>query len=234
MSPLVSKISKTFRWLRWSTICAILFYMFFIGLILHSTTYKLQHTLKSGVGSDAGGGGGGDSSTASQADMLLNKAHKALRKQQTQDYPHKYPVEAESEENLQQQQKEQKKLAKEVLLRNRQTVGIVKKVAVSASVEQSSAANGNNVLNTPPEVLLATTFQQQNALRRSRSDEEREKRIGSEKSVTLPGVSTIVTKAAVADGISKRRGGKSSEPETVILAASSVNEKQILEKAFKR
>ena len=44
---LVNKVAKTFRLLRWSTICAILFYMFFIGLILHSTTTKLQHTLKS-------------------------------------------------------------------------------------------------------------------------------------------------------------------------------------------
>ncbi|XP_037952556.1 45 kDa calcium-binding protein [Teleopsis dalmanni] len=43
----VKKLSKTFRWLRWSTVCAILFYMFFIGLILHSTTYKLQSTLRS-------------------------------------------------------------------------------------------------------------------------------------------------------------------------------------------
>ncbi|KAL7729667.1 hypothetical protein ACLKA6_007939 [Drosophila palustris] len=38
----VNKLSKSFRWLRCSTLCAILFYMFFIGLILHSTSHKLQ------------------------------------------------------------------------------------------------------------------------------------------------------------------------------------------------
>ncbi|XP_030565796.1 45 kDa calcium-binding protein [Drosophila novamexicana] len=38
----VNKLSKSFRWLRCSTLCAILFYMFFIGLILHSTSQKLQ------------------------------------------------------------------------------------------------------------------------------------------------------------------------------------------------
>ncbi|KNC23668.1 hypothetical protein FF38_04140 [Lucilia cuprina] len=43
---LLNKLSKKLRWLRWSTVFAIVFYMFFIGLILHSTTYKLQHSLK--------------------------------------------------------------------------------------------------------------------------------------------------------------------------------------------
>uniref|UniRef100_A0A1I8NGC9 EF-hand domain-containing protein n=1 Tax=Musca domestica TaxID=7370 RepID=A0A1I8NGC9_MUSDO len=43
---LLNKLSKKLRWLRWSTVFAILFYMFFIGVILHSTTYKLQHSLK--------------------------------------------------------------------------------------------------------------------------------------------------------------------------------------------
>ncbi|KAI8124410.1 45 kDa calcium-binding protein [Lucilia cuprina] len=43
---LLNKLSKKLRWLRWSTVFAIVFYMFFIGLILHSTTYKLQQSLK--------------------------------------------------------------------------------------------------------------------------------------------------------------------------------------------
>ncbi|XP_011185028.1 45 kDa calcium-binding protein [Zeugodacus cucurbitae] len=207
MSPLVSKLSKTFRWLRWSTICAILFYMFFIGLILHSTTYKLQHTLKSRTGS------GGVDNSAQQAGAL---------KQQMLGYSNKYLVEAK-----------EAILTKEALQRSRQK-SVAEKVAVSAALqEQSSAANGNNVLNTPPEAVLATTFQQQNVLQRTNgAGVELSQRAGSEKS-TAARVAAAVAGGGMSAG-SARQGGKSSEPETVILAASSVNEKQILEKAFKR
>ncbi|XP_036229758.2 45 kDa calcium-binding protein [Bactrocera oleae] len=216
MSPLVSKLSKTFRWLRWSTICAILFYMFFIGLILHSTTYKLQHTLKSRAASDDGG-------TAQQAGALP---------QQMLEYPNNYPIEAKAAMH------KQSRLTKEALQRSGQK-SVAEKVAVSAALrEQSSAANGNNVLKTPPEPVLATTFQQQNAQQRtSGAGDELTKRKGGEKSGAARFAAAVGNSAAgggvnVNDGA--RQGGKPSEPETVILAASSVNEKQILEKAFKR
>ncbi|XP_053955903.1 45 kDa calcium-binding protein [Anastrepha ludens] len=218
MSPLVSKLSKTFRWLRWSTICAILFYMFFIGLILHSTTYKLQYALKSE----------GSSGTTLQR----GKSSEQHLQQQTEEYLYKYPMEAEVENENQQQQS---KPAKEMLLLRHHQEGKVatesesksEKMAMAAAavvmLEQSSAANGNNVLNTPPEAGPATTVRQQN--------DEGDDNAGA------GGVGTVVSNsAAVAVDRSgtRQRGGKSSEPETVILAASSVNEKQILEKAFKR
>uniref|UniRef100_A0A6J0RKM3 45 kDa calcium-binding protein n=1 Tax=Bactrocera dorsalis TaxID=27457 RepID=A0A6J0RKM3_BACDO len=215
MSPLVSKLSKTFRWLRWSTICAILFYMFFIGLILHSTTYKLQHTLKSRAGS-------GDGGAAQQPGALP---------QQMLEYSNKYPIEAKAA--IQQQSR----LTKEALQRNGQK-SVAEKVAVSAALhEQSSAANGNNVLKTPPEAVLATTFQQQNAQQRlSSASNGPANQAGSQKS-TAARVAAVVANDAAGGVVSvsgARQGGKPSEPETVILAASSVNEKQILEKAFKR
>lgn len=190
--------------------------MFFIGLILHSTTYKLQHTLKSRAASDDGG-------TAQQAGALP---------QQMLEYRNNYPIEAKAAMH------KQSRLTKEALQRSGQK-SVAEKVAVSAALrEQSSAANGNNVLKTPPEPVLATTFQQQNAQQRtSGAGDELTKRKGGEKSGAARFAAAVGNSAAgggvnVNDGA--RQGGKPSEPETVILAASSVNEKQILEKAFKR
>ncbi|XP_036338366.1 uncharacterized protein LOC118747883 [Rhagoletis pomonella] len=221
MSPLVSKLSKTFRWIRWSTIIAILFYMFFIGLILHGTTYKLHYTLKS-VGSSS------SSSTELHGPDVRPAQHQQQHQlqQQTEEYAHKYPIEpGEVGKEIEKLQRASQKRSE----RKKQKQNQKQPTSVA---EQSSAANGNNVLNTPPEAGLATTYQQQKMLRRGKEAEER----GD--STMAVGVSTVVANSAAGavqrGGMRRRAGSKSSEPETVILAASSVNEKQILEKVFKR
>ncbi|XP_067615243.1 45 kDa calcium-binding protein [Eurosta solidaginis] len=220
MSPLVSKLSKTFRWLRWSTICAILFYMFFIGLILHSTTYKLQSTLKS-----AG---------SSTSDAALQKGptsqHVQHHEEEKKYYSHKYPIEARRIDDKQQKQSKPQKQLKDN--ETTQSVG-----GVILALYSSIAAKGNDMLNKQQqEAVPATTYQQQNVLRRTRDDGNVVVEESAARKVTSVGsasASAIVSKSTAAIG-GMRRGGKSSEPETVILAASSVNEKQILEKAFKR
>lgn len=79
MLSLVNKVTKSFRLLRWSTICAILFYMFFIGLILHSTTTKLQHSLKSSSSSSGSSGNSHYQHAATSVESFLpsssNKQH---------------------------------------------------------------------------------------------------------------------------------------------------------------
>uniref|UniRef100_A0A1I8PA05 EF-hand domain-containing protein n=1 Tax=Stomoxys calcitrans TaxID=35570 RepID=A0A1I8PA05_STOCA len=99
---LINKLSKKMRWLRWSTVFAILFYMFFIGVILHSTTYKLQHSLKNNNNNEhqhnqhlpqeyhsyqpssshnnrgnRGGGAGDDDAFAFHYNLMLSEAQQA-------------------------------------------------------------------------------------------------------------------------------------------------------------
>ncbi|KAH8256336.1 hypothetical protein KR032_001211 [Drosophila birchii] len=141
----VNKLSKSFRWLRCSTLCAILFYMFFIGLILHSTSHKLQQQLKEQGSSSSSS----SSSSSTQAEPKMDQ--NALQ------------------EIEQQQQKHQ------------------------------------NRLKTQPVA---------NSLDLGNEHQSHHRGKGQEKAGNA--------------------SQSPNQPETVILAASNVNEKQILAKAFKR
>ncbi|XP_039150628.1 45 kDa calcium-binding protein isoform X2 [Drosophila simulans] len=148
----VNKLSKSFRWLRCSTLCAILFYMFFIGLILHSTSQKLQQQLKEQ--------GTSSSSSSTQADtkMAPNVGHNGAQR-----WPN----------TLQELERQQQKHEQSMRLQ-----------PVANNLDSGNESSQRQPHSQPQKV--------QNA---SKSP---------------------------------------NQPETVILAASNVNEKQILAKAFKR
>ncbi|XP_030374568.1 45 kDa calcium-binding protein [Scaptodrosophila lebanonensis] len=169
----VNKLSKSFRWLRWSTLCAILFYMFFIGLILHSTSYKLQHT---------------------QQLQLKSQGHNSRAQQHSPE---------ELEQQHQQQQHQQTNSAALLLTTHNLGNGNAPAAALIANTNANTNANVN--ANVKVNAALQESWRA---------------KVQAKKSGTA---------AAEAAG-----GGKSPEPETVILAASNVNEKQILGKAFKR
>ncbi|KAH8325004.1 hypothetical protein KR074_008849 [Drosophila pseudoananassae] len=166
----VNKLSKSLRWLRCSTLCAILFYMFFIGLILHSTSTKLQQQLKE------------HSSSSSSSS--------------------------------------------------------------SSSISSSSSSSSSS--SEPPSSLSETKVASNmghNGLIQSQNTREMEQRLKSP-----PGANSLDfggnghDRRKVLEGIgasdnaskSPRNPPHQPQPETVILAASNVNEKQILAKAFKR
>ncbi|KAH8369294.1 hypothetical protein KR009_007239 [Drosophila setifemur] len=146
----VNKLSKSFRWLRCSTLCAILFYMFFIGLILHSTSHKLQQQLKEqGTSSSSSSGSSSPSTSSSEAGL--------------------------------------------------ESVSKVGRQEVEQKLKSQPGANnldlGNDDAHAP-----------------AHGHGRRKVQEGSTRSASKP----------------------PQQPETVILAASNVNEKQILAKAFKR
>ncbi|EDW13789.1 45 kDa calcium-binding protein [Drosophila mojavensis] len=87
----LNKLSKSFRWLRCSTLCAILFYMFFIGLILHSTSHKLQQQQQQ--------------QSLAEAKSMLNERPNSREQQQQQ---HQQPLQHQQQQ--QQQGKEKQKL----------------------------------------------------------------------------------------------------------------------------
>ncbi|XP_017041088.1 45 kDa calcium-binding protein [Drosophila ficusphila] len=169
----VNKLSKSFRWLRCSTLCAILFYMFFIGLILHSTSHKLQQQLKeqgssssSSSTSSSSSSSSGGINTQAESKMAPNVGHNGGQRGQN------------SLQELEQQQKHEQRLRSE---------------PVANSLDLGDlAGNGYHHLHQ------------------------------------------IRPQKAVQSAASSNASKSPNQPETVILAASNVNEKQILAKAFKR
>ncbi|XP_034663058.1 45 kDa calcium-binding protein [Drosophila subobscura] len=174
----VNKLSKSFRWLRCSTLCAILFYMFFIGLILHSTSHKLQQH--------------------------------------------------QQEQRDQQRQREQKNQKEGPASSHSSSSTSSVAVAAAAAAAQEAAAAETNVGHN------SRSRQQPPSLEASANhlDSSKEKVQGK---TGAAGGGAARGVAAAATGTSVLSASKSSnQPETVILAASNVNEKQILAKAFKR
>ncbi|KAH8280066.1 hypothetical protein KR018_004521 [Drosophila ironensis] len=161
----VNKLSKSFRWLRCSTLCAILFYMFFIGLILHSTSTRLQQQLKEQ-------GTGTSSSSSSISNSISSSSSEPNSVSQSKGAA--YNGHSESRQELEQKLKSQP---------------------------------GANNLD------LDTT--------------RREVQAGPGMGIGSKSHSHSHSQPAPAPALAK-------QPETVILAASNVNEKQILAKAFKR
>ncbi|XP_043656851.1 45 kDa calcium-binding protein [Drosophila teissieri] len=159
----VNKLSKSFRWLRCSTLCAILFYMFFIGLILHSTSQKLQQQLKE-QGTSSSSSSSSSSSTQADTKMAPNVGHNGAQR-----WPNTL------QELEQQQQKHEQKLRLQPVANN------------------LDSGNENN--QPQPQHQPHSQPHPQKVQNASKSP---------------------------------------NQPETVILAASNVNEKQILAKAFKR
>ncbi|XP_017035976.1 45 kDa calcium-binding protein [Drosophila kikkawai] len=155
----VNKLSKSFRWLRCSTLCAILFYMFFIGLILHSTSHKLQQQLKEQSSSSSS-----SSSTQAEPKMAPNAGQSGAQ---------------------------------------RGTVGRSQLNALQ-ELEQQQQKHQNRLKTQPVANSFDLGSEHQNPHRRK----------GQEKAGNA--------------------SQSPNQPETVILAASNVNEKQILAKAFKR
>jgi len=163
----VNKLSKSFRWLRCSTLCAILFYMFFIGLILHSTSTRLQQQLKEqGSSSSSSKSSSSSSSSITQADTKVapNVGHNGAQR-----WPN-------SLQELEQQQKHEAKLRSQPVANN---------------LDPGNEYPQHQAEYKPPPQKV---------------------------------------QSAAASNASK----SPNQPETVILAASNVNEKQILAKAFKR
>ncbi|XP_016974835.1 45 kDa calcium-binding protein [Drosophila rhopaloa] len=158
----VNKLSKSFRWLRCSTLCAILFYMFFIGLILHSTSHKLQQQLKEQASSTSSSSSSSSSSTQAEGKMAPNVGHNG----------------AQRRPELEQQQKHEEKLRSQPVANN-----------LDLGNESPHLPHPHEHPPHPQKV-----------------------------------------QSAAASNASK----SPNQPETVILAASNVNEKQILAKAFKR
>ncbi|XP_001360013.3 45 kDa calcium-binding protein [Drosophila pseudoobscura] len=157
----VNKLSKSFRWLRCSTLCAILFYMFFIGLILHSTSHKLQQ-------------------------------HQQQQQQQ------------------QQQQKDQK------------DPGSSHSSSSSSSISTSSAAAAA-AAQEAAKLAPNVGHHQQPSLVGASAKEEKAQKAGGVGGGLATGTAAVLSSSK-----------SPNQPETVILAASNVNEKQILAKAFKR
>ncbi|SPP83783.1 45 kDa calcium-binding protein [Drosophila guanche] len=176
----VNKLSKSFRWLRCSTLCAILFYMFFIGLILHSTSHKLQQH--------------------------------------------------QQEQRDQQREREQKN-QKQGPASSHSSSSTSSAAAAAAAAAQEAAAAETNVGHN------SRSRQQPHSLEASANhlDSNKEKVQGKTGAAGAAGAGTARGEAAAITGTSVLSSSKSSnQPETVILAASNVNEKQILAKAFKR
>ncbi|KAL9896069.1 45 kDa calcium-binding protein isoform X1 [Glossina fuscipes] len=174
---ILNKVSKKLRWLRWSTIFAILFYMFFIGLILHNTTYKLQNSLKS------------------------QPSH--------QHHQHKQPL----------------------FQQLRSTHGKWR-----GRDEHRNQPNGNNVLplNYKTKASLSRTVQAAAAPSASLSSSSSSSSSSSLMYLPVDNGDGSSSSSVRIDVTTLKRHKSYASPETVILVASSVNEKQILEKAFRR
>nr|XP_036672759.1 45 kDa calcium-binding protein [Drosophila suzukii] len=160
----VNKLSKSFRWLRCSTLCAILFYMFFIGLILHSTSTRLQQQLKEQGSSSRSSSSSSSSITQADTKVAPNVGHNGAQR-----WPN-------SLQELEQQQKHEAKLRSQ---------------PVASNLDPGNEYPQHQAEYKPPPQKV---------------------------------------QSAAASNASK----SPNQPETVILAASNVNEKQILAKAFKR
>ncbi|XP_022216024.2 45 kDa calcium-binding protein [Drosophila obscura] len=171
----VNKLSKSFRWLRCSTLCAILFYMFFIGLILHSTSHKLQQHQQ-------------------------QQQEKQQQQQQPQQKDQKDPGSSHSSSS------------------SSSTTGGAAQEAAAAAAEAKLAPNvGHNSRSRQQQQLSP----EESANKHLASTKEKVQ--GAE-----GGAATGTRSAALSASKSP------NQPQTVILAASNVNEKQILAKAFKR
>ncbi|EDW67145.2 45 kDa calcium-binding protein [Drosophila virilis] len=159
----VNKLSKSFRWLRCSTLCAILFYMFFIGLILHSTSQKLQQHQQHQQQQRE------QHSSVEQSQAQAEAQSKSMPNERPNGRDQQQPKELQHQQQQQQQEVEHKQRAK----------------SQSQSQSQSQLTRNNLVLGNAQ-------------------------------------AKDVTSKSA------------QPQPETVILTASNVNEKQILAKAFKR
>ncbi|XP_064547469.1 45 kDa calcium-binding protein [Drosophila montana] len=182
----VNKLSKSFRWLRCSTLCAILFYMFFIGLILHSTSQKLQQHQQ-------------------QQQQQQREQHSSVEQTQAEaeaqakSMPNEDPNGRDQQQPKEQQQQQQQQEEK-------------KQRPKSQSQSQSQLTMNNLVLG--------------NAQAKEQQQRRKVQPIAANRGGGGGG----------GGGESGSVTGKSAQlqPETVILTASNVNEKQILAKAFKR
>ncbi|XP_030242846.1 45 kDa calcium-binding protein isoform X2 [Drosophila navojoa] len=176
----LNKLSKSFRWLRCSTLCAILFYMFFIGLILHSTSHKLQQQHQQQQQQQ-------QQQSLAEAKSMLNERPNSREQQQQQQQLQEQQQPLQHQQQQQQQEEENQKLK-----------------------SQSQLATSNLVLGNGQ-----TKEQQRRKLQPIAAN-----RAGDAKGREDAGTASSKT--------------SQPQPETVILTASNVNEKQILAKAFKR
>ncbi|XP_061393762.1 45 kDa calcium-binding protein [Musca vetustissima] len=172
------------RWLRWSTVFAILFYMFFIGVILHSTTYKLQHSLKNNQQHRHGHHSSEDSQQ--QPDQMPENQH---------IYQHR--------------------LSQTQSRHNDEEFASLYEDLKSATHQAGGGGGSSNVLTDTltRSAVMPVPAEAASLASSSLSTASKQEKKGTSASAASSSVAS---------------------PETVILVASSANEKHILEKAFKR
>ncbi|XP_075146002.1 stromal cell derived factor mayday isoform X2 [Haematobia irritans] len=184
---LINKLSKKLRWLRWSTVFAILFYMFFIGVILHSTTYKLQHSMKATNGNNN------------------NQQH--LQQEYQHHQHHSHLPSSHNDEGGDYDKDNAFGLHYNLIASEAQQAydSIALTDTISKSAVMPVASQSSSSLTSSLSSSSSSSLSSSSSSSRSQTAKQEKNKVSSV-----------------------------SSPETVILVASSANEKHILEKAFKR